>query len=87
MIDDIVNGWKNYFTKELNSIEVGKERALICVACKDSKGNKILKWGLHSAILPDVEIADIQGYYCSECGCPASVKVRSVNHKCPLGKW
>lgn len=25
--------------------------------------------------------------YCLECGCVLKTKVRSVNSKCPIGKW
>ncbi|MFC5046303.1 hypothetical protein ACFSTE_13300 [Aquimarina hainanensis] len=86
-IDDIINGWKNYLTSDELIIEQAKERALICLGCVDEKGKKSLKWGLHAAILPDYTLSEIKGYYCKICKCPASVVVRSKNHKCPQGKW
>ncbi len=82
MIKDILNGWTNYFIgSDKASLKEAKRRAEICNKCP------LKKHGLHSAILPDMSIKEIQGYYCGDCGCPLSPKVRSKNSKCTKGKW
>ncbi|MGV3695505.1 hypothetical protein [Flavobacterium sp.] len=86
MIEDILNGWKNYFVgQDKASEEVAKHRAKICSECPAATK------GLHTAVLPDFQIKEIQGMYCSKekggCGCPLSPAVRSKNYKCPMSKW
>ncbi len=82
MIEEILNGYKNYFIKDEVIEDLALKRAKICSKCKHKKK------GLHAAILPDVTLGELQGYYCTACaGCPLSVKVRSKNHKCPKNKW
>lgn len=82
-VDDILNGWGNYF-KGSNpaTLKVAKQRAKICVEDCD-----LAKNGLHLAVLPDFSIQNIQGMYCGDCGCPLSTAVRSENYKCPQNKW
>ena len=81
-IDDILNGYKNYFIGGDPVMEaVAVKRAAICAACP------LAEKGLHAALLPDRRIRDIQGLYCGECGCPLSAKVRSQGTKCPKNKW
>ena len=84
--NEIINGWTNYLLDDKQVLEeVAKARAEICAKCPLST------WGLHTAILPDFSLSEIQGMYCSKkkggCGCPLSPKVRSVDSNCPLGKW
>lgn len=82
MINEILNGWKNYFIgSNKTSLKEAKRRANICNDCPHKK------YGIHSAILPDMNIKEIKGYYCGDCGCPLSPKVRSMNSKCSKGKW
>ena len=86
IINDIINGWSNYFIgADQTTTDEAKRRAAICIECP------IATYGLHTAILPDFTINEIQGMYCSEkkggCGCPLSPAVRSENHKCPKDKW
>lgn len=85
-IDDIINGWSNYFKGSYNTtLRVAKERASICAECPTAS------FGLHTAILPDLCINEIQGMYCDKkkggCGCPLSTAVRSKNYKCPKNRW
>ena len=81
-VNDILNGWSNYLIgSDSANLELAKQRAEICVNCP------FAKQGLHTAILPDYSIAEIQGMYCSDCGCPLSTAVRSKDYKCPIGKW
>ncbi len=81
-VTEIINGYKNYFIGcDENSQKIAEHRAKICVNCP------AIKKGLHSAILPDYSISIIKGYYCSECGCPISPKIRSKTSVCPKNKW
>lgn len=82
MISEIINGWTNYFNggSETNK-EEAKRRAKICSECPYKKH------GLHSALLPDMSIKEIKGYYCGDCGCPLSPKVRSESSKCTKQRW
>lgn len=82
MVKDIINGWTNYFIgPDETTLEEAKRRASICAKCP------LATKGIHTAILPDMTIKDIQGLYCSGCGCPLSPAVRSKNYKCVKGKW
>ncbi|WP_310381831.1 hypothetical protein [Flavobacterium sp.] len=85
-VDDIINGWGNYLKgSDPTTLKLAKERAAICSDCRTAKH------GVHTAILPDYSISEIQGMYCSKdlggCGCPLSTAVRSKNYKCVKGKW
>lgn len=84
--NDIINGWTNYLIgADQTTLEEAKRRAKICSECP------IATFGLHTAILPDFQISEIQGMYCSEekggCDCPLSPAVRSKDYQCPQGKW
>lgn len=82
ILKEIFNGYKNYFIKNEVVETLALERAKICSECTHKKK------GLHAAVLPDVTLGEVRGYYCTACnGCPLSVKVRSKNHSCPLNKW
>ena len=78
---EILNGYKNYFLKNEVVEETAKKRAEICTSCEFSEK------GIHSAVLPDVTLGEVEGFYCSVCFCPLSVKVRSKSNKCPKSKW
>jgi len=85
-VNDILNGWGNYFKgSDPATMEEAKRRAEICAECP------LMKYGKHAAILPDMKIEKIQGHYCSKkmggCGCPISTIVRSKDYKCPKRKW
>lgn len=83
---DIIDGWKNYLMPaDKVVLSIAKKRAVICAECPAATH------GLHTAILPDYSINEIQGMYCSKekggCGCPLSTAVRSKDYTCPLDKW
>lgn len=85
-VKHIIDGWSNYFQgSDPATLEEANRRAEICAKCP------LMKKGLHLAILPDMKIKKIQGYYCSKkmggCGCPISTIVRSKDYECPKGKW
>lgn len=85
-IDNILNGWSSYLIgSDKTTLKEAKRRAAICAKCP------IATFGIHTAILPDFSINEIQGMYCSKekggCGCPLSPAVRSKNHECPKQKW
>lgn len=81
MIKEILNGWKNFLISNPIVEDIAKDRSKICSQCPSAK------YGKHSAILKDYTTKEIEGYYCGECKCPLSVKVRSTISQCPLGKW
>jgi hypothetical protein len=81
-VNDILNGWGNYLKGgSPATLEKAKERAEICVNCP------LATHGLHTAILPDYSVSEIQGMYCGDCGCPLSTAVRSKDYKCPKNFW
>lgn len=81
-VNDILNGWGNYFKgSDPATLEEAKRRAEICAKCP------FMKKGKHAAILPDMQIKEIEGYYCGKCKCPISTIVRSKDYKCPDGRW
>lgn len=81
-VNVIIDGWGNYLKgSDPANLDLAKERAAICSDCP------MAKYGLHTAVLPEYTISEIQGMYCSECRCPLSTAVRSKNYKCPKNKW
>lgn len=86
MLEDILNGWTNYLIGNDKVVNAeAKRRATICSECPAATK------GLHTAVLPDYQIKEIQGMYCSKekggCGCPLSPAVRSKNYDCPKKLW
>ncbi len=79
MISKILNGWKNFLSKSEVTEAVAKERAALCAACPHAKQGKLLTF------VKDT-LKEVEGAYCSQCGCPLSAKVRS-NDICPINKW
>ena len=79
---EILNGYKNYFIRGDKATEAeAKRRAAICAKCPHAKR------GWHSAVLPETKLGMIKGLYCDLCGCPNSVKVRSMKTECPDNRW
>ncbi|MBF00634.1 hypothetical protein [Flavobacterium coralii] len=79
MLKEILSGWKNYLDKTEVTEAVAKERAAICAACPSLRNGRLL------AFIKD-DLTEVEGAYCSKCGCPLSAKVRS-NDICPENKW
>lgn len=79
-ISNILNGWENFIEKNEVSEKLAKLRAVNCSDCSSAKK------GLLTAFIND-DLKEIQGYYCNECKCPLSAKIRSINETCPLKKW
>lgn len=79
---EIRSGWKNFIEKTDVTEEVALERSKICAVCPNAKKSILL------ALIKD-ELKEVEGFYCSECLCPLSAKIRSNdnNSKCPLNKW
>lgn len=78
-LSNIKDGWKKYLTGSVSEEE--KRRASICRECPHAvKGN-------YEKLMPDFSLKEVQGLKCDACKCPLSTKIRSVNEKCPLGKW
>lgn len=81
VVKDILNGYKNYFIPNPLVEEKAKLRAEKCAECIHKKK------GVHAAVLPDIKLGKVKGFFCNLCKCPLSVKVRSENHTCPKNKW
>lgn len=79
MINQILNGWKNFLDKIEVVEEIAKSRAEICAACPSAKQGRLLTFIKDS-------LKEIEGAYCSICSCPLSAKIRS-NDICPDNKW
>lgn len=78
-INLILQGWGNYLDKSEVIEAQAQFRADICSECHKAKKGKVLTFVKDN-------LKEIEGYYCDECKCPLSAKIRS-NDKCPLGKW
>lgn len=76
----IINGWKNYVSKDVEIEKLAKERVKSCIDCEHKKEGKFFKW------VKD-DIKEIEGTVCGLCECPIAMKVRSINEKCPKNKW
>lgn len=76
---NILDGWKNYLDKSEVTEKKAELRAIVCAKCPSKKHGKLLTF------VKD-DLKEVEGFYCKECGCPLSAKIRSRD-KCPLGKW
>lgn len=79
-VHNILNGWRNFMIKSEVSENKAVSRAKHCERCKHAIKGKLL------VFLKD-DLKEIQGYKCNVCKCPLSAKLRSINEKCPIGKW
>lgn len=79
MINKILSGWKNYLNKSEVTEAVAKERAALCASCPHARQGKLLTFVKDN-------LKEVEGAYCSQCGCPLSAKIRS-NDICPVKKW
>jgi hypothetical protein len=79
ILKNILSGWNNFLSKSEVFEAVAQQRAAVCAACPNAKQGKLL------AFIKD-ELTEIEGAYCTACGCPLSAKVRS-NDICPENKW
>jgi len=79
VIKEILNGWINYLDKCEVAEAKAIQRAAICAVCPLARQGKLL------AFVKDT-LKEVEGAYCTACGCPLSAKVRS-NDTCPKQKW
>ena len=77
---EIFQGWFYLLFKDEKVEAIAKKRAEICYRCKHRKFGDVL-------IFLKSDFHSIQDYYCELCTCPLSVKIRSVDSKCDVGKW
>ena len=72
LVDEILPGYRNFVFHDPKVEAVAKERLKLCVECEHlNHFVRSKKWGKK----------------CSVCGCPVLVKIRSMDSKCPKGKW
>lgn len=79
----IAEGWsKSLGLWEVTNEEaaMSAERMKICAGCDLAKESKFLAFLKGGAF-------DMQGMYCSSCGCPVNEKSLVVDEQCPVGKW
>jgi hypothetical protein len=79
-LDNILNGWKNYFDKNEVTEKIAEQRAEICGRCPFAINKKLL-------IFVKDDLKEIEGMACERCSCPLSAKIRSKNETCPEKLW
>lgn len=72
-VENVINGWKNVIFKDPIVEELAKNRMVFCEGCIENK--------------TIVKVAGVKHGRCAKCNCPLVAKVRSINEKCPIGKW
>lgn len=86
---EIVDGWKNYIFPNKKIEYIAKARALICAECPLNvlgicsplkKGRVVKDFTYKGKVRKEGD--EYQG-----CGCPLEAKTRSLESKCPLGKF
>lgn len=72
---EILDGIKNYINKQVEVEKLANTRLKICEECPfiDRIGTK--------CAVPRT------GPCCGECGCSLTLKARSTESECPVGKW
>jgi predicted PP-loop superfamily ATPase len=76
----ILNGWKNYIDKSEVVEKVAEQRAEICGRCPFAEEKLLL-------IFVKDNFKEVEGMACNRCECPLSMKIRSINEKCPENLW
>ncbi len=79
-LERIAEGWKNVLFLSPTVEALAKGRAEICSKCPHAVEDSWLE--AIGKILKTVK-----NIKCDQCNCPISAKTRSVNEKCPEGKW
>lgn len=77
---EIGSGWYNYLNPQDEIEKIAKERAKHCNSCPERKKETYLRF-----IKDDIKTA--KGHLCKLCGCPLSMKVRSLKSNCPKKLW
>ena len=77
---NIINGWENYIFKSKKVEALAETRAEICVKCPFFVEGFI-------EVFEKGNFKEVQGMKCERCSCPISMKIRSVNEKCPEDLW
>ena len=71
-LNEIYEGWKNLAFKKKHIERVANTRLHVCNTCEwNSKFHKTTRVDQH----------------CTKCGCTLAAKARSMESKCPIGKW
>ena len=76
----ILKAWSNAIVKDDTIEAEAKRRAQICVNCPFAKHGKILTFVKDS-------LKEVEGLYCSDCGCPLTGKLRSEHKDDICQKW
>lgn len=79
-LQNIINGWANYYFPAKEVEQLAHARAAVCSTCPEAVPSVF-----HEII--DNKPEAVQGLVCGVCSCPLSKKTRSVTETCPLNKW
>ena len=82
VLKSIVDGWTNLAFPNPRVESIATTRAGICAECPSAAFS-----GGYYMVAVDSKLKKIRGLKCNECGCALSAKVRSLDDRCPLGKW
>jgi hypothetical protein len=80
----IFDGWKNYAFENKEVEVLANKRAEFCAKCPFAVIGNI-------SIFINDDIKETEGLVCDRCDtkikCPISMKIRSINEKCPEKLW
>jgi hypothetical protein len=76
----IISGWANYTFPNEQAEAVAKQRAAVCAKCPMAVFNDYID-------VIEFRAVELKGYICSECSCPITKAVRSMEYSCPKNKW
>lgn len=79
-LTNIIQGWKNYLSKDEQVEKLALERVKNCIGCKHNVKSKVFSW-------VNDDVKEINASVCDLCSCPLAMKVRSKNEKCDLNLW
>jgi hypothetical protein len=79
-LQNIIEGWANYYFPNKQIEAVALNRAAICAHCPNAGKSTFFE-------IIDNRPEQIQGMVCKICTCPLSKKTRSPNETCPESRW
>ncbi len=88
-IQEILEGWKNHAFPTPEVEAIAKTRLSICSTCPIFNNgycskNRSMKAEINFTYENEERFS---GTVYKGCGCPTEKKCRSINSKCPLGRW
>lgn len=86
---EIYDGWVNDAFPTPEILEIAEQRAKICASCPLNVDNYCSRkqTGIAVTTFEYQEELRQEGREYKGCGCPLSKKTKSLDSKCPIGKW